>query len=178
MARAVSARKNRVIVGIDVAGGAHAVGVSVIDVPPGVVKRCAGPSGGVVASRASGGEDCGRGLVNGIRGAVVIRCMAAVAVGGKSGVVVVHVAAGAGDLDVETRQRKRGRVVVKRPVGPESRIVAKLASRGESHLDVINRRGRGVVILEMTRDACGVGARQTVIVVDVAIRADARGDQV
>ena len=177
VARTVGARKDRVVVRIDVAGGTDAVGVSVIDVPPGVIEGRTGPGGRVVASCASGGENCRGSLMDGIRGAVVIRCVAAVAVGGKSGVVVVHVAAGAGDLDVETRQRKRGRVVVKRPLGPESRIVAKLASRGESHLDVINRGGRGVVILEVARDAGGVGARQTVIVVDMAVRAHAWRDQ-
>ena len=81
MARAIGARKNRVIVGIDVAGGAHAVSVAVIDAPPSVVKSRPGPSGGVVARCTSRGEDCRRRLMDGIRGAIVIRGVAAVAIG-------------------------------------------------------------------------------------------------
>ena len=82
MARTVSARKNRVIVWIYVAGSTHAVGIAVSDAPPRVVKSRPGPSGCIVASCASRGED-GRGrFMDGIRGAVVIRSVAAVAVGG------------------------------------------------------------------------------------------------
>ena len=178
VARAIRARKNRVIVCIRVASGAHAVGVAVVNVPPAVGKSGTGPRSGVVASSAGRGENGRRSLMDGIRGAVVSGGVAAVAVGGQRGVVVVDVAVRAWNLEVETRERKRSRGVVKRPVGPQSCIVAELASRGESHLDMINRRRRGVVILQVARDAGGVGSRQAVIVVDVAIRADAWRDQV
>ena len=160
------------------AGGAHAVSVAVIDAPPSVVKSRPGPGGGVVASCAGCGENCWRSLMDGIRGAVVSGGVAAVAVGGQRGVVVVDVAVRAWNLEVETRERKRSRGVVKRPVGPQSCIVAELASSGESHLDVIDRRRRGVVILQVARDARGVGGCEAVIVVDMAIRADTWRDQV
>ena len=83
-----------------------------------------------------------------------------------------------GHLDVRASERKRRRVVVKLPAGPESRVMAKLTGCGEAHLDMVNWRGRGVVILEVAGHASGVGARQIVIIVDMAVRADAWRDHV
>lgn len=59
-----------------------------------------------------------------IRGGVVICFVAAVAVGGQRGVVVVHVAAGAGNRGVESSKGKCRRVVIKLAVGPQCRVVA------------------------------------------------------
>lgn len=82
VARSICARKNRVIVWIRVAGGAHAIGIAVIEAPPGVAESRPGPSGGVVARCASGREDRRRRFMDGVGSAVVIRGVAAVAVGG------------------------------------------------------------------------------------------------
>lgn len=52
--------------------------------------------------------------------------------------------------------------------------MAKLASRRKAQLDVVYRRGRAVIIVQMTGDACRICAGQAVIVIDVAIGAHAR----
>lgn len=57
-------------------------------------------------------------------------------------------------------------------IGPQDRVVAALARRREAELRMIYRCGRRVVIIQMAGNAGG--GRQIVIVVDVAIRADAR----
>ena len=110
-----------------------------------------------------------------IRGGVVIRLVAAVAVGWQRGVIVVYMATSAGHAGVKTSERKFRRVVIELAVGPDNRVVAKIASRGKPDLNMVNRRGRRVVGIQMAGHTCSVGARQTVIVVDVAVGADARG---
>ena len=57
-------------------------------------------------------------------------------------------------------------------VGPEDRIVTAFARCGEAQLNVIQRRSRGVVILQVTRSTGGGG--QIIVVVDVAIETDTR----
>ena len=121
---ATRALENRVVVRIRVAGGANAVSVAMIHWEPGVVKGRPGPCRGVVTSGARRREDRRRRLVDGIRGVVVIRRVAAVASCGQGGVVVVYMASGAGDLGVEARQRERRRTVVKLAVGPERGVMA------------------------------------------------------
>ncbi len=111
-----------------------------------------------------------------IRGGVVICFVTTVAVGRQRGVVVVHVAAGAGNRGVEPSKWKSRCVVIKLAVGPQSCVMAELAGRGETHLDVVNRRRRRVVVLQMARRASRTG--QIVIVVDMAVRADAWRDHV
>jgi hypothetical protein len=59
-----------------------------------------------------------------ICGGVVICFVTAVAVGRQRGVVVVHVAAGAGNRGVESRKGKCRRVVIKLAVGPQCCVVA------------------------------------------------------
>ena len=70
-------------------------------------------------------------------------------------------------------QRESGRAVIEFAVGPADRVVAAFASSRESHLDVVQRGGRGVVILQVARGASR--AREVVVVVDVAVEADSRG---
>jgi len=124
MAGSIDARKDRVVVWVEVTGRADTVGIAMIDAPPGVVEGRAGPRCSGVTSGASGGEDRGRGFVDWIRGAVVIRRVTAVASRGERGVVVVYVATGAGNLGVEARQRERGGAVVKFAVGPQRGVMA------------------------------------------------------
>jgi len=85
---------------------------------PRVIKRCSRPRCGVVARSASRREYCRRRLVHGVRGGVVIRFMAPIAVRGQRRIIIVHVAARAGHLDMEASQRERCRVVIKSRIGP------------------------------------------------------------
>jgi len=70
---------------------------------------------------------------------------------------------------VRARQSKSGSGVVERSIGPQHRVVARLASRREARGDMVHRRSRGVVVVLVARHAGG--ARQVVVVVNVAIRA-------
>jgi hypothetical protein len=103
--------EDRIIVRIGMAGGAHAACVAVVCREPGVVERGSGPGCGGMAGLAGGGESC-RGMVR-VRGPVVVRLVAGVAVRGQGGVVVVHVTTGAGHRGVRAGQGKRRVVVVK-----------------------------------------------------------------
>ncbi len=123
-----------------------------------MVERSSCPCRGVVASRAGGGKNGRRRLVNWIRGAVVVCQVATVAGRWKRGVVFIYVTRSAGDLDVEARQGKRGRAVIELAVGPQRGVMAELAGRGEAHLDMVNRSDGGVVIVQVAGDACRVRA--------------------
>ena len=59
-----------------------------------------------------------------IRGGVVICLVTAVAVSWLRGVVVVHVAAGAGNRGVESSKWKCRRIVIKLAIGPQCCVVA------------------------------------------------------
>jgi len=172
-AMAARALENRVVAGIRVASRAHTVSVPVGHWEPGMVERCARPCRCVVASRAGGRKNGRRRFVNWIRGGVVVCLVATVAGCRKRGVVVIYVTSRAGDSRVESGQRERGGAVVKLAVGPQRGVMAELAGRGEAYLDVVNRGGRRVVIVQVTGYAGGVRARQIVVVVDVAIGAGA-----
>ena len=172
-AMAARALENRVVAGIRVASRAHTVSVPVGHWEPGMVERCPRPRRCVVASRAGGRENGWRRCMNWIRGGVVVGLVAAVACGRKRGVVVIYVTCGAGDGRMESRQRKHRRAVIKLAVGPQRGVVAELAGRGEAYLDVVNRGGCRVVIVQVAGNACCVRAGQVVVVVDVAIGAGA-----
>ena len=77
-----------------------------------VVERSAGPGGGCVACFAGGGESCSS--VSRIRCSVPISLVTSVASGGKSRVVVVGVAGGAGHSGVCACERECGVVVIER----------------------------------------------------------------
>ena len=147
LAMTICALKDGVVVRIRVARGANPGGVTMIYVPPRVVKSRAGPCRRVVASSASGRKDGRRRFMDGIGGAVVVHGVAAVTIGWQRRVVVVHMAAGTGHLDVETSKRINRIVVVKRRVGPESGVMAELTCGGKAYLYVVDRRSRVVVIL-------------------------------
>ena len=136
-----------------------------------MVERCPRPSSCVVTSRAGCRKNGGRRFMNWIRGGVVVCLVATVAGRRKRGVVVIYVTSSAGYSRMESRQRERGGVVVKLSVGPQRGVVAELAGRGEAYLDVVNRRGCRVVIVQVAGNACRVSACQIIVVVDVAIGA-------
>ena len=175
---AVRALKNGVVTRIGVAGGTNAVSVAVVHREPGMVKRRAGPSHGGVTGGAGCCEYRGRRRVHRIGGGEIVGFMAAVAVGRQRRVVVVHMTAGAGHRRVRAGQRKCCGVVIECPVGPQCGVVAELASRRESHLNVVDWRGCVIVIVQMARNARCISAGQVVIIVDVAIGADTRGNRV
>jgi len=138
-----------------------------------MVERCARPCRCVVASRAGGRENGWRRCMNWIRGGVVVCLVATVAGRGKRGVVVVYVASGAGYGGMKSGQREGRGAVVKLSVRPQGGVVAELAGRGEADLDVVNRGGSRVVIVEVAGHACRVRAGQIVVVIYVAIGASA-----
>ena len=72
---------------------------------------------------------------------------------------------------VRTRQNKSGRRVIELAIGPRHGVVTLLASGREPRMR--HRRGRRVVVSLMTTDAGG--RSDVVVVVDVTVRALARG---
>jgi hypothetical protein len=144
---ATRALENHVVVRIRMAGRAHTVGVPVGHWEPGMVERCPRPRSCVMARSASRREYCSRRLVHGVRGRVVIRPMAPVAVRWERCVIVVYVATRAGHFDVEASQWERRGVVIEFCVRPQRGVMAQLAVRGETHLDVVNWSDCRVVVL-------------------------------
>jgi hypothetical protein len=117
------------------------------DAEPRVVEHGSEPARSCVTCRTGGREP--NGDVVRIRGGVVIRFVAAVAVGRQRGVVAIHMAVGTWNRGVSPSERKSRGVVIKLSVGPKSSVVAKLAGCGETYLDVVNRSRRRVVILQV-----------------------------
>ncbi len=93
-------------------------------------------------------------------------------------VIVVDVAIGALPRrhSMKAGQGKAGRGVIKRPVGPQVRVMALFAGGRESRRRVGHRGGRVVVVSLVARDAGRI--RNRVIVVHVAINARAWRDGV
>ena len=149
----IGALENHVVVRIRVAGRAHTVSVPVSHWEPGMVEGCPRPCSCVVARRAGGRKNGWRRFMNWIRGAVVVCLVTTVAGRRKRGVVVIYVTTGAGHLNVEASQREDCRVVIKLPIGPEYSVMTQLTVRWETHLDVVNRSDRRVVIFKMAGDA-------------------------
>ena len=178
MAGTICAGKNGVIVWIRVASRTHAASVTVIDAPPGVAEGGSGPSRCGMARRAIGRKNRGSCLVDGVRGGAIIRRVAAVTGRRQRGVVAVYMATGAGHFCVRTRQGERRRAVIELTVCPNDRVVAQVTGSGETRLNVIHGSGRRVVVVQVTRHAGSIRARQTVIVVDVTIGAYAWGNGV
>lgn len=97
---------------------------------PGVIKGRSQPAGCVVASRTGRRKSCRR--VVRIIGGHVIRLVARIAVRGQAGVVVVHVALSAGNLNVESGQRERRVVVIEARPNPGGGVMAYIALLRES----------------------------------------------
>ena len=155
--------------GVAMAGGElRVIGVRERRIGPGVFCR-------VVAVEAGGRKELGIRAAAVQRNAVgvVVGRMAADAGGWQRRVVVVDMAIRALPRRhrVLSDQRKRRVAVIKDRVGPDVCVVAHFASCGEPGRPV-GRIGRAGVILLMTRVA--QRAVQRVVVVDVAVSADAR----
>lgn len=160
---AVGARENSVITWIGVAGRTYAVRVPVIHREICMVPVRRDPRGGVVA-RGAGSREA-RGHVVRIRRAAVVSLVARIAVRGQRRVVVVHVATGAGNGCMRSRQREGCVVVIERRGNPCRRVVANIALLRESHTDVI-RAGRALEIFQVTGHASRAG--QVIVVVHMA----------
>ena len=177
-AMATRALKNGVVVRIGVAGGAHAVGIAVIHGKPGMVESGSRPRRGGMAGCARRREH-GRGRgVNRVRGRRVIRFMAAVTIGGERRVIVVHMAIRAGHRRVRASEREGRGAVIEGAIRPQCGVVAELAGRWEAYLNMVYRRSRVVVVIQVARDASRVGAGQAVVIVDMTVGAYPRRNRV
>lgn len=177
---ATGALKDGVVIGIGVACGAHVVRLAVTRREGRVlrvIKSRPGPGRCVVAGLAGRREKLRLRRVARVRGVVVVRLVAADAGRRQCGVVAVDMAIGALSRGhrMGSGQGKRRIVVIEGGIRPDRRVMAQLALLRESRSDVIGIR-RALEVFQMARDACG--AVQTVVVIDVAIRALARGHRV
>ena len=149
----IGALEYRIIVLVLVAGAANPVRIAVIHREERVILRGQvgwHPSCGGVA-RVAGCRPRRR-LVIGVSGVVVVRDVATGTDGGHRGVVVEHVAHGAGNRSrsVIAGQRERSVVVVERGVHPVDRVMAQIAGLRESNRGVVrgvrSREGAHVAI--------------------------------
>ena len=132
-----------------------------------VVKRGPRPCGGGVASLASGREP-GRGVV-GVGCALIVRLMAPVAVGRKSCVIVVDMAARTGRRNMGAGQRKSGVVVVVVRRNPRRRVMADVTGIGKTNLCVV--RAVGICkIRHVTRRANRIAGSERVVPFHVTLR--------
>ena len=122
MATAAGARKDRVVRGVGVAGGARYPVIARCDRKPRVVKCRSEPLRGGVACGA-GRREAGRAVVR-IRGAVVHGGVTGIAVLRRTPVNAIHVATGARNGGGLPRQRKCREAVVKRRSRPLRRGMA------------------------------------------------------
>ena len=132
-----------------------------------VVERRVQPGRGAVAGIASLGEVCRH--VIGVRRALVVLQVTGDARRAVQRVVVVNVAVRtlARRNGVQARQSKASGGVIKFAIGPQHRVVALLAGRGEARMR--HRRRRVVVVGLVATDARRGG--DVVVVVDMTIRA-------
>jgi len=158
------ALKDSIVTGVRMASRTDPIGVPVIHIEPRVIERRSGPRRGGVAAGTARREPGGR--MVGIVGPLIFRRVTAIAVGGKTGVVIVDVATRTGRAGVLPGQRKRCVVMIKRPLGPSHGVVAHLAGGRKTQLNVVHRAEGIVEVGLMARNAGG--APQTVVVTDMA----------
>jgi hypothetical protein len=163
-------RVGEVVVVVDVALAALGGGVRAgqWESGGGVIELAIGPEHCVMTILAGGGE-AQLDVVNGSSGRVVVVQVTRDA--GRVGevVIVVDVALAALGRGVRAGQREAGGGVIELTIGPQHRVMAILAGRGEAQLDVVNGRSGRVVVVLVTRYAGRIG--EVVVVVDVALAA-------
>lgn len=164
---AVRALEDGIVAGIGVAGCADTIGPTMARVEPSMVEGCTRPPGHYLMAGLTRGGESGRHVVRIVR-AEILGFVARIAVTGNRGVVVVHMAVGARNLEVRAHQREACVVVIERSRLPRGGAVAHLALLRESSGDVIRIRG-AVVILQVAADTRRSG--QVVVVVLVTIGA-------
>lgn len=163
---AVCTRENGVVICIRMARGANTIRAAMVHREICVIKRGIQPRSRVVAGLARGRESSGN--VIGIVGSLIVRLMAPVTSCRQGRVVVVHMALGTGNVDVETSQRERRQVVIKRRLQPRSRVVAHLARvrKTDRHVRWIFRR----IVFRHVASRTG-RVIQVVVAIDVTLRA-------
>jgi len=152
---AICTGEDRIVVRIRVASAAHTIGVAMVQREPGVIELAIRPLDSVVAG-CTGGREMSGDVVRIVR-ILVVRLVAAIAVRGQVGVVVVYVAVGASARrdGVRAGEREARLAVVKVGVGPSDRVMADLAGLRKASLHVI-RVIRVVEIGQVASDAGGV----------------------
>ena len=170
-----ASRRQRRVIAVDVAEGAGRRGMRARqrECRVVVVEGGVGPHGRVVAQIALLRES--RGHVVRIRRAVVIGQVAGHARRAVQGIragTFMTIGASPRRDSMRTRQRESRAGVVKGSVCPEHGIVTGFAGRWEVRGNVIYRRGRGVVVVQVARYAGRV--RNVVVVVDMAVGTSAR----
>ena len=150
---ASGALEDGIVVRIDMARGAHVVGVAMVGRELRilrVVERSAGPGRGVVAGLARGGEELRLCRVTGVRGVVVVNLVAADASRRQGRVIVVDVAVRTHSRRhyVRAGERECRVVVVERGIRPDRCVVAEFA-RGREAGRGVGRGGRTRVIFLM-----------------------------
>lgn len=155
--------ENRIIARIRMARRAHALRVAMRHREPGVVKRSSTPRRRRVTSLASRREPGGH--VVGVGRCLIHRSVAAIAIGRKARIVIVHVATAAGNRGVRPGERKPRRAVIESAGSPDDGVMAEVTGGRIPKLNVVDRRRRGVVIALVTSHATCAG--QGVVVVDV-----------
>lgn len=162
----IRALKHTVVARIGVAGRAHTIRSPVIHGEVRVIESGIQPASGCVAGGAAGRKSS-RHMVR-IRRCLIVRSVAAVAIGRQRRVVVVHVTVGTSYCGVRPRQREPRVVVVERSRRPRCSAMTNVALLRESRGHVVRVR-RSLEILQMTVDASP--ARQVVVAVGVTLRA-------
>lgn len=139
---AAGALKHGIIGRIGVAGGAHAIGVPMVEREKGVITRRQrgwNPSGRRMAGGAGGGPACGH--MVGVSGARKVCLMTGVAIGRCAGENIIDVTLYAVDADVRAGQWERSVVVIECCSGPGRCCVAGLTGSGESGPGMVRVRG-------------------------------------
>ena len=149
---AACALEYRVVIGINVARGTNAIGVTVVDRElrvPRMVERRACPSRGVVAGLACSRKELRLRRVTWIGRVVVVVLMATDARQGQRGVVAVDMAVRAHTRrhHVRTGKGERCVVVIECGVGPDDGVVAEFTGRRESGRRVRRIVRAGVILL-------------------------------
>lgn len=151
---AIRALEDRVVVRIGMAGGAYPIRTAMIHVEPGMVESGSQPAGRAVTGSARR-RKANRNVIR-VGRSRIVQLVAAVAVRGHRGVVIVHVATGARHVGVGTCQRERCIVVVERGRTPCRGAVAHLALLREPGRYMI-RVGRPFEVVQVAGHACRAG---------------------
>jgi len=176
----IRALEDGVVIRIGMAGGAYPVRAAMTHVEPGVVESGPQPAGRGVAGGARVRE-ANRNVIR-VSCARVVQLVAAVAIGGHGGVVVVHVATRARHGRMRTRQGKRRVVVIERGWTPGRSAVTHVALLREPGAHVI-WVGRPFEVVQVARhtsragQAVGSGRAVGGVVALIALQRNVRSRQ-
>ena len=170
---AVRALKHGIVVRVRMARGANPVCIAVVHREPRVVERRPEPTGRRVARGASGWKPC-RGVIR-IRGALIVRLMARVAICRRSREDPSDVAEVARHVHMRARQRKRRGAVIEGRVQPGRCGVAHGAILRITQGHVIRHTGVGCGVVVVLRVAAVASGRQRPLVIVGVARSTSHG---